>query len=384
MKTVMEGSNAVAHAIRLCKPEVMAMFPITPSTHIPENLAQMVADGDLDAKLITVESEFSAMSATVGASATGVRAFTATSSQGLALMHEVVYAAAGMRLPIVTTIVNRALSAPINIWNDQQDTISERDSGWLQIYCETNQEAVDTMIQAYKIAEDKRVLLPVFVCMDGFILSHTYEPVDIPEQKDVDEFLPPYKPEHAFLDPDKPMTMGPFAYPKPYAAMRKELSKDVMKAKAVVKEVHDEFAKKFGRSYGNGIIEEYKNDRPIAIVAMGSVCGTIKEVVDKRDDVGLVRVRCYRPFPKEELAKALKDKENVIVFEKNVALGLNSGAMYPEIKDVLYSAGSKARVNNVIGGIGGIDVTKENVENFIERLKDKEGVVEFLGGDPNE
>ncbi len=378
----MEGSHGVAHAVKLCKPDVLAMYPITPSTHIPEGLAQLIADGKMDTKFITVESEFSAMSACVGVSAAGSRAFTATSSQGLLLMTEVVYAAAGMRLPIVTVIVNRTISAPINIWNDHQDTFAERDSGWLQIYCETNQEALDTTIQAYKIAEDAGVLLPVFVCMDGFVLSHTYEPLEVPEQNEVDAFLPPYTPKHAFLDPNKPITQGPFAYPKPYAAMRKELSDAIMNSKTVVKKVHNEFAEKFGRAYGDGIIEEYKSDKPTVIVAMGSVCGTIKEVVDERDDIGLVRIRCYRPFPKEELVKALEGKENIIVFEKDVALGMASGALYHEIKSIL--AGKNVRINNVVGGLGGIDTTKKNISNFVDRMKDQNDKIEFLRGDPNE
>jgi len=384
MRKVIEGSQGVAKAVALCRPDVMAMYPITPSTHVPETLAKLVADGKLESKIITVKSEFSSMSCCVGVSASGARAFTATSSQGIALMNEVIYAAAGMRLPIVMVVVNRALSAPINIWNDHQDSISVRDSGWLQLFSETNQEAIDTTIQAFKIAEDKNVLLPVMSCMDGFTLSHTYEPLELPPQGEVDGFLPKYKPEHAFLDPEKPMTMGCFAYPKPYAALRAELNKAVNESTKTVKKVHDEYEKKFGRGYGNGLIEEYKNDRPTAIVAMGSVCGTMKEVIDARDDVGLVRVRCYRPFPKKDLLEALQDKENIIVFEKNVALGLNSGAMYPELKEVLYGAGCDARINNVIGGLGGIDVTVKNVNNFVDRMKDKNQAVEFLGGDPDE
>ncbi|MCD6522348.1 MAG: pyruvate ferredoxin oxidoreductase [Candidatus Diapherotrites archaeon] len=381
---VIEGSQAAAHAVALCKPKVCAMYPITPSTHIPEELSKFVADGKFDTSFIRVESEFAAMSACVGASATGVRAFTATASQGVALMHEVLYAAAGMRLPIVMVVANRALSAPINIWNDHQDTIAERDSGWLQLFCETNQEVVDTIIQAYRIAEDERVLLPVMVNMDGFTLTHTYEKVDIPSQEEVDAFLPEYNPKHAYLDPERPVTQGPFAFPKPYAALRIALNEAVNNSKDVVKEIHDKYAEKFGRRYGNGLIEEYKNDRPISIVAMGSVCGTIKGVVDQRDDVGLLRVRCYRPFPKEEIKKALEGKETVIVFEKNVALGMNSGAMYSEIKDVLYELEKRPKINNVIGGLGGTDVTMQNINNFVDRLKEADGKVELLRGDPNE
>ncbi|MCK4883815.1 MAG: pyruvate ferredoxin oxidoreductase, partial [Candidatus Diapherotrites archaeon] len=204
LKTILNGSQAVAEAVKLCQPTVLPMYPITPSTHIPEALTQMKADGELNGTPITVESEFSALSACIGASATGVRTFTATSSQGLALMHELLHVTSGMRLPVVMTVANRALSAPINIWNDWQDSISARDSGWIQLYCESNQEALDTMIQAYKIAEDPRVLLPVMVCMDGFYLTHATEPVDMPTAEEVKSFLPEYKPEHAYLDPERP------------------------------------------------------------------------------------------------------------------------------------------------------------------------------------
>jgi pyruvate ferredoxin oxidoreductase alpha subunit len=386
VRMFLEGSGAAAHAVKLCKPGVLAMYPITPSTHIPEGIAQMVADGELDAELIRVESEFSAISACAGASATGVRTFTATSSQGLALMHEVIFAVAGMRLPVVVVVANRALSAPINIWNDHQDSISERDSGWIQFHAETAQEVGDTTIQAFKIAEDSEVLLPVMVNFDGFILTHTYEPVDLPSHEEVDAFLPPYTPKHSFLDPEKPMTQGPFAYPRPYNQLKIDLNEAVENSRKTIKGVHDEFAKKFGRAYGNGFIEEYRNDRDVAIVAMGSVCGTIKEAVDKREDAGLVRVRCYRPLPEEDLKKALKSKKTVIVADKNVALGLNSGVLFSELRDIMYSENERpGAINGVICGVGGVDVTEKNVHNFINRLKDApDGTVEWLRGYPDE
>ncbi|MBN3036880.1 MAG: pyruvate ferredoxin oxidoreductase [Candidatus Diapherotrites archaeon] len=362
-KKIMEGSHAVAEAVKLVDPEVLAMYPITPSTHIPERLSEMKADGEISGEFIPVESEFSALSACVGATATGVRSYTATSSQGLALMHEVIFAAAGMRLPVVITVANRALSAPLNIFNDWQDSVSERDSGWVQVYAESNQEAHDNLIQSYRIAED--VLLPVMNCMDGFYLTHTYEPVDLID--DLGSYLPPYKPKHAYLDPERPITQGAWALANEYYALRKELNDVVNASLGAVKKAHDEFAAKFGRAYGNGLIEEYKNDRGVAIVSMGSLCGTIKDVVDSRDDAGLVRVRCYRPFPKTDLKKALEGKERVIIIEKDVALGLNSGALYSDVRDALYGSGVK--VFDAIVGLGGKDVPMQDLNEIINRLK---------------
>ncbi len=377
VKKIIEGSHAVAEAVKLCRPKVLGMYPITPSTHIPERLAEMVDNGELDASLIRVEAEFSAISSIVGAAAAGVRTFTATSSQGLALMHEVLYAASGMRIPLVMVIANRALSAPINIWNDWQDTISERENGWIHIFVESVQEAVDTIIQGYKIAEDERVMNPLAISMDGFYLTHVYEPVDIPNQEDVDAFLPPYKYKYE-LDPEKPRTLGPFAYPVPYAKIKKRNFEDFHSFEPIIKEVHDEFAKKFGRSYGDGIIEEYKNDRPITIVTMGSLSGTVKEFVDSRDDVGLVRIRLYRPFPKEEIRKALEGKEMVLVVEKDIAMGSGSGAVYLDIKDALFGMRDRPRINNAIGGLGGTDITRADLEKAIKELKDKDQKVNWI------
>jgi pyruvate ferredoxin oxidoreductase alpha subunit len=374
---VLEGSRAVSETVALCKPDVISAYPITPQTHIVEDLAKLVADGKLKSKFLEVESEFSAMSSVVGAVAAGSRVFTATSSQGLALMHEVLFATSGLRLPVVMVVANRALSAPINIWNDHSDTMAERDSGWIQLYTEDVQETVDTLIQAYKIAE--RVLLPVMVCMDGFILTHVIEPVDIPDQKDVDEFLPRYNPDHAVLDTERPMTLGPFAYPEPYFDLRKELEEAIQNSKDVISEVNEEFVKKFKRKYGNGFIEEYKNDKDTAIVAMGSVCGTIKEVVDKRKDVGLVRIKCFRPFPKEELTNALKGKKTIIVLEKAVAHGLDSGPLFIEIRNVLYPFTEKPKFIGVIAGLGGVDIRISQINDVIDKSKQmKDGEVIWM------
>ncbi|NOR84790.1 pyruvate ferredoxin oxidoreductase [archaeon] len=369
---ILEGSRAAAEAVVLCKPALTVAYPITPQTHIVEDIAKFIADGKLTAKHIEVESEFSAMSAAVGGSAAGSRVFTATSSQGLALMNEVLFAASGMRLPIVMQVVNRALSAPINIWNDWQDSISARDSGWLQLYCETAQEVVDTTIQAYKIAEDNNILLPIMVCMDGFFITHTLEPVELPEQKNVDKFLPKYKPTHVFLDPEKPMTQGPFAFPKPYMEMRKQLSDAVDNSDKMIKKVHDEYAKTFGRKYGNGLIDEYKNkDKKTAIITMGSLAGTVREAVDAKDDISLVRIRSYRPFPKKELRKALKNADTVIILEKNIALGTGAGALYDEVRSTFYDEDGKKKILGVVCGIGGSEVTVEDVKDIAEISKKK-------------
>jgi pyruvate ferredoxin oxidoreductase alpha subunit len=376
MKKILEGSNAVAETVGLVKPAVIAAYPITPQTHIVEELAKMVANGKLKSKYLEVESEFSALSACIGATATGFRSFTSTSSQGLALMHELLFAGAGMRLPLVMIVANRALSAPINIWNDQQDSISERDSGWVQIYVETVQEAVDSLLQAYKIAEENFV--PVMICMDGFYLTHVIEPVDIPEQNKTNKFLPEYIPKFLYLNPKKPITQGGFAYPLPYMNSRKQLSDSILDSIKTVKKVNEDFFKHFKRKYGDGLVEEYKNDRNVCIVAMGSVCGTIKEVVDKTKGVGLVRVRCFRPFPRDEIEKVLKNKKAVIVIDRDISLG-NRGALFTEIRDSLYGLKQKPKIVNFIAGLGGVDISMEKIKKMIELSKNKEdGDMEWL------
>lgn len=365
-KKVMTSNESVATAVRLAKPKVIPVYPITPQTTISETLAQYVADGDLDAEYIRVESEHSAMSATLGASEAGVRVFTATSSQGLMFMHEVVYAAAGMRAPIVMADANRAISAPLNIWNDHQDAIAERDSGWIQIFVEDAQEALDTTLMAYKIAENENVSLPVMVCLDGFILTHTVEPVEIPEQSDVDEFLPPYEPVHQFLDPEKPMSLGNFADTKSYTELRHDIQKALDYSKDVITDVGKEFGEKFGREYG--LIETYKTeDADIIIVSMGSLCGTIKAVVDdlrdKGEKIGSLRVRSYRPFPYEEIEEATKNASKLAIIDKNVCFGVG-GALYNDIK---ARVGKEAY--DFIAGLGGRDITRETILKVVEQTK---------------
>jgi pyruvate ferredoxin oxidoreductase alpha subunit len=373
MLEINEGSHAVAEIVSLCRPQVVSAYPITPQTHIVEALAEMVADCKLDAEYITVENELSALSACIGASATGSRVYSATTSQGLALMYEACFNAAGMRLPIIMTIANRAMGAPLSIWNDQQDSISLRDSGWLQFYAEDNQEATDLHVVAYKVAEDYSVLLPAMVCFDGFILSHTYEPIDMLSQEDVDKFLPKFSP-YEKLDAADPISFGMYATPEYYHEFRYEIDNAVKRAKDVIREAGKEFGTMFGRDY-SGLIEEYRmEDAETAIVAMGSVCGTIKDAIDEMrasgKKVGLVRIRVFRPFPAEDITKALSKVKRVAVLDKNISLGAK-GATALEIKDAMY--GKTTPVLNYIIGLGGRDVRKRDIAAIVALAEKGEG-----------
>ncbi len=366
-RDVMHGSRAVAEAVRLCDVKVVAAYPITPQTHIVEDIAEMVANGELDAEYIMVESEHSAMSACIGASATGARSFTATASQGLALMHEVLWIASGLRLPIVMVNANRALSAPINIWNDQSDSIAERDSGWIQIYVETAQEALDSVIQAYRIAEDAEVLLPAMVCMDGFVLTHTVEPVEVPDREQVREYLPELRMPHT-LDPENPVTMGSLGDPNYYMECRKQQELAMERALEVARRADEEFRRVFGRGYG--VVEEYNmEDAEVVLVTMGSVAGTIKDTIDMLGDesVGLLRLRLFRPFPKEAVRRALANAKVVNVIEKDVSIGMGEGALMTELKSVLY--GSDIKVLGTVAGLGGRDITTEHIRQAVERAQ---------------
>lgn len=372
---VISSAEAVSEAVKLAKPDVIPVYPITPQTKISEKLADYVADGELDSQYIRVESEHSAMSAAIGASGAGVRVFTATSSQGLAYMHEPVFAAAGMRLPIVMANANRALSAPINIWNDQQDSISERDSGWIQIFAETGQEAFDTVLQAFKIAENPEICVPVMVCVDGFILTHTVDPVEIISQEDADSFLPKFKPVNAYLDVKDPMSLGTLADPDHYLEIRYQLEEALTKSESLIEEVGKEFGDKFGRYYG--LIEEYKSeDADIILIALGSICGTIKDVVDEQREqgkkVGLVRVRSYRPFPKEAIKAAVGDAK-LAVLDKDVSFSVG-GALYADVKTAVDNP-----TYNYIIGLGGRDITPSDIEEIIEKTENPTKEVEWIG-----
>jgi len=373
MLEIMEGSHAVAEAVGYCRPQVIAAYPITPQTHIVEALADMAANCRIDAEYITVESEFSALSACLGASAAGSRVYSATTSQGLALMFEVCFNCAGMRLPVVMSIVNRALGAPLSIWNDQQDSISLRDSGWLQLYAEDNQEATDLHYLAYRVAEDHRILLPAFVCFDGFILSHTYEPVDMLTQEQVDGFLPPFRP-YQKLDAADPISFGLFASPDYYMEFRYAIDQAMNRARTVIPEAGKVFSEMFGRDY-SGLVEEYRlDDADCAIVAMGSICGTVKDAIDDMRNVGkkvgLLKLRAFRPFPVNEVQKALKGVSTVAVLDKNISLG-SKGAVALEVRDALY--GTQIPVYDFIIALGGRDVRKKDIAAVVAHAEAGKG-----------
>jgi pyruvate ferredoxin oxidoreductase alpha subunit len=371
---VVEGSYAVAHAVKTCRPNVISAYPITPQTHIVEDLSQFMADGEIqNCEYINVESEFSALSALVGSSAAGARCYSATTSQGLELMHEVLFNISGMRLPVVMTIANRAVSAPISIWNDHQDAISQRDTGWIQIYAENTQEISDMTAQAYKISEDKDILMPAMTCMDGFILSHVYEPVVLLEQDLTDEFLPAYEPEQV-LDPKNPLSFGAFADPNYYTEFRYLQEQAMQKALKKIEDVANEFYDVYGRYYG-GLIDEYRtDDADIIVMAMGSIVGTIKDVIDRLRDrnvkVGVLKVRSFRPFPVDAIKNAVKDAKVVVVLDKNVSLGLNEGALFTETKSSLYNTDIRIPVVGYMVGHGGRDIKVDTISKIIDEAQE--------------
>lgn len=381
MKEFLEGSRVVAEAVKLCKPGVISAYPITPQTHIVEELAQFVANGEIDSQFVNVESEHSAASVVLGAVATGVRAYTATSSQGLFYMSEVVFNIAGMRLPVIMTCANRAISAPINIWNDQQDSISLRDAGWIQVYAEDNQEVIDLHLMAYRLGEDKSVMLPVMVCMDGFILTHGIEVVDMPTQEQVNKFLPPYNALYK-LDVENPLTLGPLADPDYYMEARYAIQETHKHVLTLIPKITSEFSKVFGRTY-NGLIEEYRTkDADKVIVAMGSVCGTVKEVVDelrsKGKKVGLLKITTYRPFPTQAIYEALKHIPKVAVLDRSLSLG-SFAPLASEIKAVFFGKKKKPQViSSFVVGLGGRDITKDSIKELFRMLTPKEKSGEFI------
>ncbi|MDD3345396.1 MAG: pyruvate ferredoxin oxidoreductase [Candidatus Omnitrophica bacterium] len=382
MKEFLEGSHAIAEVIKTCNPGLISAYPITPQTHIVEDLAQMVSDGQIKSQFVNVESEHSAASVVLGGSATGVRVYTATSSQGLFYMQEVVFNIAGMRLPVVMTCANRAISAPINIWNDQQDSISLRDAGWIQIYAENNQEAMDFHLIAYRLAEDKRVMLPVMVCMDGFILTHGMETVDTPEQDKVDKFLPPYNPLYK-LDPAAPLSMGLLADPECYMETRFAIQETMRQCLEYLPGISSDFKGVFGRDYKDLLVEEYQvKDAEKVIVAMGSVCGTIKEVIDeqraKGKKVGLLRIISYRPFPYARVCAALKNTAKVAVLDKAVSLGAYA-PVAAEVKSAFFGKKKGPKViSSFVAGLGGRDITAETIREVFRRLNTKEVNFDFV------
>ncbi|AEE97184.1 MAG: pyruvate ferredoxin oxidoreductase alpha subunit [Clostridiales bacterium] len=368
----LSGNEAVAFAMRQIDPDVVAAFPITPSTEVPQYFSQFVANGQVHTEFVAVESEHSAMSACIGAEAAGARTMTATSSQGLALMWEMLYIAASMRLPIVMTAVNRALSAPINIHNDHSDAMGARDSGWIQIYNETNQEAYDSLIMAIRVAEHADVQLPVMVCYDGFITSHSVENIMLLEDELVKNFVGEYKPKYSLLDKEHPVSMGMFDLPAFYFEHKRQQAEAIKNAKQVLIDVQNEFAKISGRQYG--LFEEYKlDDADIAIVIANSTAGTAKDTVDMLREqgikAGLLKIRLFRPFPADEIAKALSHVKAVAVMDKAEGFSAAGGPIFVDVRSAMYGKADGVKVINYIYGLGGRDVGVYDIKQVYDHLQ---------------
>jgi len=369
-KIVMSGSEAIAEAVKLCKPKVLPMYPITPSTLVPERLSEFVFNGEMEAEMIHVESEHSAASALFGAYATGVRAFTASASNGIALMHEILPIISSARFPAVMSVANRTISGPLNIWNDHSDAMSERDQGWIQLYCESSQEAFDTIIMSYKLAEKENISLPVMVCIDGFALSHVYEPLQVEDQKDIDNFLPEYKPE-VILDTVSPKSFGPIAFPNSFFEFHEQENEAMKEALKEIPKINAEYGKVFGRSYGNGLIELIEmKDAKYAIIANGTSVGTARVVVEtlrnRGEKVGLIKLKTFRPFPAEEIRQACKNLKALGVIDRHASLG-SEGAVTLDVKAALKD--EKCKVEGFISGLGGRDINTDRLVSVFETLK---------------
>ncbi|GBD93144.1 pyruvate synthase subunit PorA [bacterium BMS3Abin05] len=369
MKEVMLGNHAVSHGARLSRVDVIAAYPITPQTLIVEKLSELCADGDLDAKFIKVESEHSAMAACIGAEAVGARAFTATSAQGLALMHELLHWASGARLPIVMADVNRAMAPGWSIWTEQTDSLAQRDTGWLQFYCENNQEVLDTVIMAYRIAE--QILLPVMIVLDAFILSHTNEIVDVPDQALVDGYLPPYKPEYK-MDVNNPHAFGALITPDNYMEMRFKIHEAMQQAKDVAVKADQEFKAVFGRSYG--VVEPYRlDDADTVLISAGATTSMLRIIVDhyreKGEKIGLLKLKMFRPFPTEIVRRLLAGRKKIGVLDRNISFGA-TGIFFQETKAALYPD-NKSGLPVLFGyimGLGGRDITLQSLEEMVDHM----------------
>ena len=377
IKKVLTGNHAISYGAMVSRVQVISAYPITPQTQVVELLSEMVADGILDAIFVNVESEHSAMSACVSASAAGARAFTATSAQGLALMHEMLHWAAGARLPIVLANINRAMAPPWSIWTDQNDSLSQRDTGWMQIYVESNQEAFDSIILAYKVAE--QVYLPCMVILDAFVLSHTSEPVEIYDQEKVDEFLPPYKPAVA-IEPGKAFGYGALAGPDTYMEFRYKMQKAMEKAVEIFEKEGKLFGEMFGRTYD--LVEEYMmDDADNVIVTVGATTSTarvaIQELRKQGEKVGLLKLRVIRPFPFQKIREALKDRKKVAVLDRNISFGYH-GIFYQEIKSALYPLKERPKVHGYIAGLGGRDITVKDFIDIYHDMKNREEMEEIV------
>ena len=370
-KKILSGNEAIAEAVRQVDPDVMAAYPITPSTKIVETIAQFVADGLLSGEFVCPESEHSAMSVCIGAAAAGGRVMTATASQGLALMWEMLYIAAALRLPIVAAIANRALSAPINIHGDHSDMMGARDSGWIQIYSENCQEAYDNFIQAFRIAEHPEVATPVMVGLDGFIISHSMEPVLVEDDAAVKEFVGEYQPHYSLLDTTRQITIGSLDFTDYYFEHKRSQLEGIEKAPQIILDVGREFGQKFGRSYG--FFEEYRlKDAEVAIVVLSSAAGTGKEAVDRlREEglpIGLLKLRVFRPFPFKEIAEILKDKRAVAVLDRCVSPGAEAAPVATEVRAALFAYEKRPLVVNYVYGLGGRDIKIEHFQEVGRKL----------------
>jgi len=388
---ILEGSRAIAQTIKNIKPAVISAYPITPQTHIVEDLAQFKADGQANYEYVRAESEFAAASIILGASAAGVRAYSATSSQGLLLMVEVIYNIAGLRLPVVITCANRSVSAPINIWNDQQDVMAIRDAGWILLFAENHQEAVNQHIMAFKIAEQLK--LPVMVNVDGFIITHTYEPVIIPTLEQIKKYLPDYKPETGqYLDAANPATLGALATPAHYMEIRQELHDDLTNSLDIINKEFTAFNSQFAirnsqlnllkPKIDNGLVEYIGPSKPETIVvAMGSVIGTIKEaaspLIKGAGGIGILKIKCFRPFPAEQILKIIKPAKNIAVIDKSISLGA-TGTLASEIKAIAQGK-TNANISSFIVGLGGRDITKEMIKKIIKLANKKSDKAIFVG-----
>jgi pyruvate/2-oxoacid:ferredoxin oxidoreductase alpha subunit len=370
MKEVLMGDHAVARGVQLARAEVIAAYPITPQTLIVEELSEICGRGDLNAKFIKVESEHSAMACCMGASMAGARTFTATSSHGLLLMHEILHWSAGARLPIVMANVNRAIAPPWNLWCEQTDSLAQRDTSWLHFYCENNQEVLDTAIQSFKIAES--INLPVMYVLDAFILSHTAEIVDIPDQSDVDAFLPPFKPRLK-LDTDDPHAFGSITGPADYQKLKKFRHEDMVNSISLIKEIDADYQKRFGRGYG--VVNPYRcDDAELILVTSGTVSGTTRVAIDSLRDAGIaagvLKVRLFRPFPTDDIAAAIGACPKVAVIDRNLSVGA-SGIFAQEIKAALYNRELRPTVLGIVGGLGGGDFTPAAIEKIARRALER-------------
>ena len=370
-RIAVEDSHAVALAAKMANVDVIAAYPITPQTHIVEELSRMVSDGEFDAEYINVESEHSAISACIGASAVGARCFTATAGQGLALMHEILFIAAGNRFPIVMAIANRCLSPNINIWGDQSDVMSSRDCGWIQIFAENAQEIFDLILSAFKISEDDRVLLPVAVNFDGFYATHVVERMDLPEEEEVRRFLPPHRTAKYKLDPDRPLTFGAIGFPAIQFELRRQWEEALCNSKQVVKEVWQEFGRIFGRHYD--VLEPYRmEDAEIGFILMGGSSGTCRVAVDRLRErgfkAGMIKLRLFRPFPKEEILEAVSRLKTLITVDKHICLGGLGGPLFNDLRSLFYGFQRRINVAGFIAGVGGRDIKVEDFEHMFEKV----------------